>query len=173
MADVVDRYRSRLGRPSRAFAPTQETIDVYLATWTQAVTPAPGLESCLQDLSRDHRLVIVSNAHDPNLVPELSARFGIADHVDAIVSSVAVGWRKPHPEIFRLATGTVGAEPRDVVFVGDSWGPDVEGPLAAGMHAVFVGSPAAVRDDTVPVVDSLSGVPDAVRAVRSTSAPRR
>ncbi|WP_161987418.1 HAD family hydrolase [Prescottella subtropica] len=173
MVDAVERFRDRLGVPDGACPPASELIGAYLTTWSRSVAPAAGLDSCLQNLSADHRLCVVSNTHDTDLVPGLLARFGIADRFDAVIASVDVGWRKPNPEIFRFATESVGVEPEDAVFVGDSWRPDVVGPRSAGMNAVFVGAHTQPTDDGVTVVDSLHRVPDAVRSVRTGSLHRR
>jgi hypothetical protein len=41
-----------------------------------------------------------------------------------VILSVTVGWGKLHPQIFTAALSELGIQPRDAVFVGDSylWG---------------------------------------------------
>ena len=63
---------------------------------------------------------------------------GLLHLVDAAVTSARAGARKPHPDIYARSTESVGADPRRVVFVGDSWEPDVRGPRRMGMTAVHV-----------------------------------
>jgi putative hydrolase of the HAD superfamily len=63
---------------------------------------------------------------------------GLFDLVDSSVTSARAGSRKPHPAIYAHSVGALGVEAGETVFVGDSWGPDVEGPLRAGMTAVHV-----------------------------------
>jgi len=58
--------------------------------------------------------------------------------VDSAVTSARVGARKPHPLIFQHAAEQLGVTFGEVVFVGDSWRPDVEGPRSLGMTAVHV-----------------------------------
>ncbi|HVF15058.1 MAG TPA: HAD-IA family hydrolase, partial [Acidimicrobiales bacterium] len=70
------------------------------------------------------------------------ASVGLDGLVDPIVTSAQAGARKPHPRIFDHTLGRCGLSPPETLFVGDTWGPDVEGPLAAGMRPVHL-----FRDD--------------------------
>lgn len=63
---------------------------------------------------------------------------GLLDLVDAGVTSARAGSRKPHPGIYAQTVAALGVAPAEVLFVGDSWGPDVRGPRRAGMTAVHV-----------------------------------
>jgi putative hydrolase of the HAD superfamily len=78
---------------------------------------------------------------------------GLLDLVDSTVTSARAGSRKPHPGIYGCSTNALGIDPTRVVFVGDSWEPDVRGPRRAGMTAVHVGR-ADERDGQVaPVLE--------------------
>jgi len=63
---------------------------------------------------------------------------GLGGAADVAVTSAQAGVRKPHPRIYELTIQACGVAPAEAVFVGDTWFPDVEGPLAAGMHPVHV-----------------------------------
>ncbi len=63
---------------------------------------------------------------------------GLLDLIDSAVTSARAGARKPHPNIYAVSVGALGVRPEDAVFVGDTWGPDVEGPCAIGMTAIHV-----------------------------------
>jgi putative hydrolase of the HAD superfamily len=63
---------------------------------------------------------------------------GLLSLVDLAVTSARAGARKPHPVIFHHTAEQLGVTFDDVVFVGDSWRPDVEGPRSLGMTAVHV-----------------------------------
>ncbi len=58
----------------------------------------------------------------------------IRDRVDAAVTSARVGARKHHPLIYERTLETMDADPAESLFVGDSWTPDVIGPLDNGFH---------------------------------------
>ncbi len=61
---------------------------------------------------------------------------GLLDLVDAGITSARAGARKPHPGIYAATLVSLGVDAADVVFVGDSWEPDVRGPRRLGMTAV-------------------------------------
>jgi putative hydrolase of the HAD superfamily len=60
------------------------------------------------------------------------------DLIDVSVTSARAGARKPHPLIYARSAEALGVDAGGVVFVGDSWVPDVEGPRRAGMTPVHV-----------------------------------
>jgi putative hydrolase of the HAD superfamily len=81
---------------------------------------------------------------------EAVAEVGLTDRIDVVISSAWAGARKPHPRIFGQALAKLGAEAADVVFVGDTWGPDVVGPQAMGMTTVYLRRDGHWPDDTAP-----------------------
>lgn len=97
---------------------------------------------------RDLRIVVCSN-WDWDL-REAVEESGLTDHVDAMVSSAWVGARKPHPRIFAAALGEAGVNPDAAIFVGDTWGPDVVGPTAAGMRPLYLRREGHWPDGTAP-----------------------
>ena len=82
---------------------------------------------------------------------------GLSELLDVLVSSAWAGARKPHPEIYRYTLDKAGLAPDEVLFVGDTWGPDVAGPLAAGMTPAYLERPGHWPDATRPA--DISGVP--------------
>jgi len=63
---------------------------------------------------------------------------GLASALDAVVSSAAVGLRKPDPRIFELACRRLGVEPGQAVHVGDHHYADIIGARSVGMTAVLI-----------------------------------
>jgi putative hydrolase of the HAD superfamily len=160
MHQVAHRYWRLIGAPTLAAGAIDNLIAEYLDTWTESVSPAPHALECVTDLASDHRLTIVSNTHDPALVQRLVRRFGLHTAIDLVVTSVSVGWRKPHPLIFETALRERGAAARDAVFIGDNWDADVDGPRRVGMSAIYVGPATALRpsvtlQEAVHIVRSL------------------
>ena len=75
---------------------------------------------------------------------------GLTMAVDAMVSSAWIGARKPHPRIYATALAEAGVRPAEVLFVGDSWGPDVVGPLEAGLRPLYLRRDDHWPDATAP-----------------------
>lgn len=78
------------------------------------------------------------------------AEVGLLHLVDSGVTSARAGARKPHPGIYTRSIESLGVDPRDVLFVGDSWEPDVRGPRRLGMTAVHVWREDERRGQTAP-----------------------
>lgn len=63
---------------------------------------------------------------------------GISRFVDAVVTSVETGLRKPNPEMFQAALAAIDCPPSDCVMIGNSESNDIEPAVALGMRAVRV-----------------------------------
>lgn len=107
--------------------------------------------------ARGMHLAICSN-WDWDLDPAIE-EVGLGTAVDTVMSSAWAGARKPHPRIFErtldqvadhLLTAGDGLRPEEVLFVGDTWGPDVEGPLAVGMRPAYLERDGHWPDATLP-----------------------
>ena len=92
---------------------------------------------------------------------ELAHELGLSPYLDFAVTSIEVGAEKPHPPIFLAALAKAGAEPSDVVHVGDQLTSDVDGARGVGINPVLLdrdGIHLEFRD--CPRIESLSEVPE-------------
>ncbi|MBI3922469.1 MAG: HAD family hydrolase [Armatimonadetes bacterium] len=126
----------------------------------------PALEGLTQ---RKLKLLVVSN-WDCSL-PDTLERLSLLGHFHAVFVSSICGSEKPDRGIFDFALEQAGLSPEEVVHVGDKWGPDVEGPLSAGIQPVYLQrntrSPAIEGVPTItslnqlgPLLDLALGLPD-------------
>jgi HAD superfamily hydrolase (TIGR01509 family) len=114
-------------------------LDLEQQCWDRSVTLAPNALEVLDRLRDSGRLTgICSNAPFP---PEMMLRqlstVRIAERMDAVVFSSAIGRRKPAPEPYLAALAQLGLPAEAVLFVGDRIREDYEAPLALGMRAVL------------------------------------
>jgi putative hydrolase of the HAD superfamily len=143
-SDIDDREFS-MGAVAAAFL-EREAIDadpaaferLYLAEWSAAVVVPAGLDALLSGLRRTRRLAVVSNTHSSVMVPALLRAAGIEELFDAVVLSVDVGWRKPHPRMYSAALEALAVPAEEAIFVGDSVRADFLGPSAAGITAFLI-----------------------------------
>ncbi|HYN94035.1 MAG TPA: HAD family hydrolase [Pilimelia sp.] len=126
-----------LGRQP-APADVEAFVVEYIGEWNTGVRYPAGITELVRELHRDHRLAVVTNTHRADLVPNHLEAMGLLPFVDAVITSVEVGWRKPHPTIYATALDALGIEARAAVFVGDTYGPDFAGPERAGMTAYLI-----------------------------------
>jgi putative hydrolase of the HAD superfamily len=129
----------------------------------EAYPEVPGTLRALR--ARGLQLAICSN-WDWDLA-EAVDDVGLTDLVDVQVSSAWAGARKPHPRIFRHTLEKLGVRASDALFVGDTWGPDVEGPRASGITPAYLsrdghwpdpGAPDDAERAGVAVIADLHGV---------------
>ena len=119
-----------VGRICRALAlPLHEVVDVE-----------PDARAALQDARNlGLRIAICSNTLWRN--DEDSRRdwteLGMADLIDAFVTSNGTGRAKPHPRIFERALELIDARPDAAVMVGDQLERDVAGAAALGIRTVW------------------------------------
>jgi putative hydrolase of the HAD superfamily len=71
-------------------------------------------------------------------LPAAAEHLGVGRYMEFVVTSARAGYRKPHPEIFRAALARLGLDAGRVLYVGDSYLPDVQGPRRVGMDAVLL-----------------------------------
>ncbi len=104
------------------------------------------------------RIVVVSN-HIWRL-DEIVHALGLDEYVDHLVNSARVGYRKPHPAIYRAALEASGVPADETVMVGDSVGHDVSGAERAGMHGAYLDrSEAATPPEGVRTITTLMEIP--------------
>jgi HAD superfamily hydrolase (TIGR01509 family) len=113
-------------------------LEAEHAAWEPARQLGAHTHALLESLrDRGLKIGLVSNAVDPpRLLHEDLARLGVAERLDAAVFSSEVGFRKPHPSIFRAALERLGVEPEATVMVGDSLHHDVGGASQLGMTTI-------------------------------------
>jgi putative hydrolase of the HAD superfamily len=138
----IDRLRTR----ARACGVGDDELeplvaDLHAATKTYTLAAYDDVADVLAELRRRGLVLAVCSNWDWDLERAVSS-VGLDVMVDAIVTSAQAGARKPHPRIFEHTLDRCRLTPSETVFVGDTWGADVEGPLAAGMRPVHL-----FRDD--------------------------
>ena len=112
------------------------------------ILPLPGaIELLAEAHALGLRTVIASNTYwrDADSYWEDFKLLGMAEHVDAIVTSNDAGHLKPHPAVFEMAIQASGATPGRCVAIGNKEVNDILPALALGMRTILVHP-----DDPVP-----------------------
>lgn len=123
---------SRRGR-----ALSERKGEIFRGRYLEDLRPAPGARALLERLRRDGvRLVVATSANEEDL-KGLLGRAGVADLVEDATSASDVEESKPDPDIVEAALEKAGADPWEVVMIGDT--PyDVESASRAGVGIVGV-----------------------------------
>ncbi len=120
----------------------------------------PGARELLARVkSRGWHCVAVSNAgwRNASAYRRDFDDLGIGRYVDAVISSVDVGFRKPHPAPFEAALAAAGCRAAQAVMIGNSAHNDVQPAVALGLRAILVAieKPRPAVRTAHGVVDSL------------------
>jgi putative hydrolase of the HAD superfamily len=113
-----------------------------LVTWRvdlarRTVVPSPTVVDALMELRRrGYRLALISNCTEE--VPIVWPETELAPLFDAAVFSSVAGCMKPDPRIYALATGALGVDAADCLFVGDGANDELGGAERVGMTPVLI-----------------------------------
>ncbi|CAM4476965.1 HAD family hydrolase [Paenibacillus tarimensis] len=114
----------------------------------------------LQRLAAAYPLGIVTNGTTEDQFNKLN-RMGL-DMLftqENVFISDAMGAAKPTPDSYLIPARAFGVRPEEVLFVGDSWQNDVEGPIRQGMQAVWMnrkGLPQPAEPKPAAVITDLA-----------------
>jgi putative hydrolase of the HAD superfamily len=121
--------------------------------------------STLQTLrQRGFRVGIISNGADDVNTQTLIDKADIRSYFDYIISSAALGTRKPHPKIFRAALDHFNVPAKQVVMIGDTLDADILGAHQVGMKSIWItrrAAETAIQINVKPdaIVSALSEIP--------------
>jgi HAD superfamily hydrolase (TIGR01509 family) len=131
--------------------------------------PLPGAVELLAEIrALGLRTIIASNTYwrDADSYWDDFRLLGMADHVDAIVTSVDAGHLKPHPAVFEMAMRLAKSPAERCVVIGNREENDIEPALALGMRTILV-----YPDDPKPVSSRAHAVvPDLWECARALKA---
>lgn len=123
---------------------TSELHDIQRAMAVPASAGTPMLPGAAELLAWAHSvrlaIVLVSNTtwRDAVGYREDLMQVGVEQYIDVIITSVDVGYRKPHEAIFQAALAASNYEAAEVVFIGDSEEKDIVPAKSLGMRTVRV-----------------------------------
>jgi HAD superfamily hydrolase (TIGR01509 family) len=141
MRDVICEALKRLLNSCGRTATRNEFLYFEQLLWTAAVPTATLADGAIEALTllrnTGIRTAVVSYA-DILVFEALLKQTGLAGSTDAEVCSEVARSCKPHAEIFHRALRTIGVEPSDAMFVGDSVDADIVGGNRVGMRTTLL-----------------------------------
>ena len=93
----------------------------------------PGVKEMLDGLkTRGYHIGVISNNASLYNVFNVLEEYGIRDYMEDVTVSSVTGYRKPHPEIFRISMRQMRCKPENCVYMGDTVSRDILGAKRAG-----------------------------------------
>lgn len=119
--------------PKDRLAEAAEDLMLFFENNYMIRTLRPEVPEVLASLhDRGFRLAVISNVVSRRQVRHNLASYGLERYFDPIVTSAALGIRKPHPRIFLETARLMGLRPQSCAYVGDTVSRDVVGARSAG-----------------------------------------
>ena len=91
----------------------------------------------LSTLRKVYRLGLLTNFTHGPAAREIIDTLGLNPFFDVVLISGELGYRKPHPFVFRQLIKYLGVEKDQILYVGDDPEPDITGAQKAGLQPVL------------------------------------
>ena len=110
-----------------------------MAFWPE-VAQVDGAWETLQALNGKYSQIVASNADDSTADQVMLAleRVGLNGFIEAVYTFRELGFRKPEVGFFRKIESILGAEPEEMVMVGDNYSSDILGAKQSGWQAIWL-----------------------------------
>ena len=93
-----------------------------------SLKPIDGVEALIKEFSRRGYHLAVGSSSSPELISLLTAKLGLTDYFEHLVSGYEVERGKPHPDLFLHIAGLFNSKPENCLVIEDS---------ALGLDAAF------------------------------------
>ena len=127
-------------------------VDAYFSAFLDYCHLIPGTAEMLGTLKGLYRLGLLSNFTHGPAAREIIDQVGLTSFFDVVLISGEMGYRKPHPLIYRGFIQQLGVRRHRILYVGDDPEPDIIGAQQAGLQAVWF---TYVRDHNIPLAPGI------------------
>jgi len=127
-------------------------VEEYFSPFYQCCQLIPGTTEMLGTIKGQYPIGLLSNFTHAPAAMKIIDRAGLTPFFDVVVISGEVGYRKPHPLIFRRLIDQLGVQKNQILFVGDDSDADIIGAQQAGLQPVWM---TYVQDKDIPIASSL------------------
>jgi putative hydrolase of the HAD superfamily len=110
--------------------------DLYINLSTEKTILFPFAIEILDYLFPNYSLYILTNGFKETQFNKLK-NSGLSSYFSKVFTSEAVGFSKPHPNIFQLAINSVNARKNECLMIGDDFEVDILGAKSFGIDQVF------------------------------------
>ncbi len=140
--NIFDRFsfmvKQKLGEKDKVEEAVAGISDSYWANYKANCYVDDAVKATLADLHSRYRMGIVSNFMVDGGIEELLVIHGVERYFDFIVTSIKVGWRKPHRGIYDAALKLAEVPKDQILFVGDDYVCDYVGAIDFGFNAILL-----------------------------------
>jgi len=128
----------KLPDQQQAKAAAESILKNFWKNYTKNCYVDDTVKQTLKELSSKYHCGVVSNFTVDGGIEDLLTAHGILTYFDFVVTSVRVGWKKPHPEIYDAAMAYITTPKDKVLFIGDNYDCDYTGPREYGFQSILL-----------------------------------
>ena len=129
-----------------------KAVDNYFSAFFLHCHLIPGTKEMLSILRDIYRLGLLTNFTHGPAAREIIDKLGLGPFFDVVLISGELGFRKPHPLVFRQLIEHLGVEKDQILYVGDDPEPDITGAQKAGLQPVLT---TYVRDQNIQFIPGI------------------
>ena len=129
-----------------------KAVDTYFSAFFLHCHLIPGTKEMLSILRDIYRLGLLTNFTHGPAAREIIDKLGLGPFFDVVLISGELGFRKPHPLVFRQLIEHLGVEKDQILYVGDDPEPDITGAQKAGLQPVLT---TYVRDQNIQFIPGI------------------
>ena len=130
----------------------KSVVGCYFSAFYPHCHLIPDTKEMLRTLKVGYRLGLLSNFTHGPAARIIIDRVGLRPFFDVVLISGEIGYRKPHPLVFRRLLEHLGVKKEQLLYIGDDPEPDIHGACRAGIQPVWT---AYVRDQKLPFVPGI------------------
>ena len=132
-------------------------VETYFSAFIQHATVIPGTKEMLAALRGRYRLGLLSNfTHSPAAM-SLITQLELEPFFEVILISGDLGYRKPHPSVFKELVSQLNLHENEIAFVGDDPDADMAGAFRSGLKPIWT---TYVRDHNILPAPGMLGPTD-------------
>lgn len=120
--------------------PAVIALDLYECYWGYMLDNMQfneGVKECLQYCETNAIKIGICSDLTAHIQHRKLQKLGIADFIDAIVTSEEAGVEKPDQRTFSMILEKLEVKPEDALYIGDSFKKDVQGAKSAGIDVLW------------------------------------
>ena len=149
---LLRKMVSNLSIPNQALA--EHLLDYWLSESVFQAYEDAG--HALKELKNNgFQLITVSNVSSSRNLAAYLRKAGLLEYFDMLVASGDVGFEKPNPEIFHIASRLSKTPLEKILHVGDKYEEDYLGARAAGVNAILIDRMGRYEDKQCLKISSL------------------
>lgn len=151
-----DYYLKEFGFDREKLIPiTEKLANLWEVTYYHRELRGDVLETLEALKARGYHIGIISNNASLYNVFNMLEEYGIRGCMEDVTVSSVTGYRKPHPEIFRISLRQMQTTAENCVYVGDTISRDIIGAKQAGFgKAVQIVSALSAQKDAATAADA-------------------